>query len=145
MRENIEVSEALKKRLEVVITNLVVNEWTSSFLFTNIGAFDAACYEIVSKQKRIFPDIRRQYVSGDCEHDAFERERLSSLYETSILSDEEGSISYELRDKAMIDMCDVLVTYCDINYQLTAKWLSSTAMAIAYAWKKKKRIINLIS
>ena len=52
-------------------------------------------------------------------------------------------MSYQLRDFAMIERCDVLVTYCNISYQLAAKWINCTATAMAYAWKKKKRIINL--
>ena len=143
VRENKDVTDALQKRIEKVITNLVVNEWASSFLFTNVGAFDSACYDFVTKLKRVFPSIQRQYICGECFYDESDRERISALYDKYFLPNPEIIISYELRDLAMIEKCDVLVTCCNIEYQLNAKRISCTAIAIMHAWKKQKRIINL--
>ena len=143
VRENIEVTEALKKRLEKIITELVVNEWASTFMFTHIGAFDRVCYEIVTKLKKLFLGIQRFCVNGERNYDDRKVEYFSEVYEKYLAPSDTDSMSYETRDIAMVERCDVLVTYCDINYQLNAKWVNCTAAAMAHAWKKKKRIINL--
>lgn len=42
----------------------------------------------------------------------------------------------------MIDMCDVVLTYYDKNYNLP-QGKSGTRVAIEYAIKKKKRVVNI--
>ena len=143
VRENIDVTDALKKRLQEVITKLVIDEWTNVFIFTDVGEFDRVCYDIVSNLKKIFPDIQRHHIRGDSDCNDFTRDRISNSYEKYFIPSEDDTVSYDLRDFAMISRCDILVTYCDLNFQMKAKWINSTATAIVTAWKKKKRVINL--
>ena len=140
VRENIDITEELRKQLNDAITKLVVHDWATTFLFANIGAFDAACYDVVTKLKKMFPEIKRQYIDQNTCTD--KSNWLCALYD-KCLYPKEDDLSCEARDRAMVDMCDILVTYCDIDYQLTTKWLNGTSLAIAYAWKRKKRIVNL--
>ena len=43
----------------------------------------------------------------------------------------------------MIDRCDILVTYFDKDYCLADKKKSGTRIAVEYAQKKHKHIINI--
>ena len=143
VREQIDVTEELNKRLESIITKLIVNEWASEFLFTDIGEFELSCYDVVSKLKKVFPNIVRKYVSGDCDHDQYRKGYITELYDEFFWADSNERASYELRDRTMVEMCDVLLTYYNLRCEINAKWTSCTATTVAYAWKKKKRILNV--
>ena len=58
-----------------------------------------------------------------------------------------GYRSYIKRNQAMIDICDILITYYDKGYKPTNRLRisrkSGTGIAFEYAIKKNKRIINL--
>ena len=141
VRENILITEELQAQLTKVLTNLVVNEWATTFLFADVSNFDKACYEIVSQLKTIFVDMQRVFV-GEYKRSEYNKDWVLANYERAILPENEA-VSFEARDQAMVDRCDVLVTCCDIFRELNSKWKTNTAMAVAYAWKKKKRIINV--
>ena len=96
----------------------------------------------MTKLKDIFTDIQRLYFRGDDDCNRSFTEWLLSKYDRLCLINKDD-VTYDSRDEIMIDRCDVMVTYCDLNRELTGKWKSSTARNIAYAWKNKKRVINL--
>ena len=143
VRENLTVTETLKKQLKEIVTNLVVDAFATNFLFNGIGEFDTACYEIVTNLKKVFPELQREFYTPNREFNGNEVEYYLTLYEKINLTNKSGGISYDMRDQVMVDKCDILVTYCDLDREQSAKWTSSTARTIAYAWKEKKRIVNL--
>ena len=56
-----------------------------------------------------------------------------------------GYRSYIKRNEAMIDMCDVFVVYYDVDYKPTSKTKSGTKIAVEYAIKQNKQIINVVT
>jgi len=57
-----------------------------------------------------------------------------------------GRLSYIKRNEAMIDMCDILLTYYDRDYIPITKEKSNsgTAIAFRYALNKKRDVINVL-
>lgn len=145
----VEQTEALKERLTEIVTNLIVQENADTFLFGSRSEFDNLCYEIVSKLKETYSNIKRVYVRAEYEYiDRDYTDYLLSFYEETFYPDNvsgAGAKSYVVRNQVMIDMCDVLVIYCDAKYKPTTKTKSGAIMATLYAKKKKKPTINLIS
>ena len=145
----VEQKEALKIRLESIVTTLIEQENADTFLFGSRSEFDSLCYEIVSDLKKVHQHIKRVYVRAEYEYiDKNYTDYLLTFYEETIFPNKvsgAGRLSYVKRNQVMVDMCDVAVVYCDTNYIPTAPTKSGTVMATAYAQQKKKRIINSIS
>ena len=160
---NVERTEILEKRLTEIVVNLIEKEKVDTFLFGSRSRFDSLCYEIVSKLKKTYTNINRVYVRATYEYiDEDYADYLLKFYEKTFFPDKvsgAGAKSYVVRNQVMVDMCDVLVTYCDSNYTPpenttgnkmlniinASKKKSGTQTAIRYAQKMDKRIINLIS
>lgn len=159
---DIENYEAVQVRLTEVVTALIAEEGADTFLFGSNGHFNYMCYAVVTNLKYTFPHIRRIYVRG--EYDVVSDEYIDylyTMYEDTFFPDKvlnAGVRSYVVRNEVMVDMCDVLLTYYDANYvppqKITKKDMfdlvyvnqkpkSGTQMAVSYAQRKKKRIINL--
>lgn len=142
---------ALKERLTDIVTTLIVEENAVTFLFGSRSEFNEICYDVVSRLKESYPNVRRVYVRAEYDYEKKYTDYLLSGYEETFFPDKvrgAGTLSYVVRNQVMVDMCDILVTYCDVNYQPPRKNIpkkSGTVMAMLYAEKKKKRIINLIS
>ena len=143
----IENYEVVKERLTEVVIALIENESADTFMFGSVGDFSLLCYEVVSELREKYPHIRRVYVRA--EYDVISEDGIKyfySHYEDMFFSDKvlrAGARSYVVRNQVMVDMCDVLVTHCDVNYQPPRKTKSGTQMAVAYALKKNKRVINI--
>lgn len=144
---NIEKTEALKQKLTEVVTALIEEEGAEVFLFGSKSTFNDICLDVVTKLKEYYPPIKRVYVRSAYEHiDERYENYLSTLYDETFFPDKvrgAGFRSYVKRNQVMIDMCDVLITYFDKDYQLSAGRTSGTKTAAIYALKKNKRIINL--
>lgn len=147
----IEKTEELKQKLTEIVATLI-KEGADKFLFGSKSAFDDLCYEVVTKLKRNYPHIKRIYVRAMYEElsDYYEKYLLES-YEQTIFPEGvsgAGYRSYVKRNQAMIDMCDILVTYFDKDYTPMGRSRiskrSGTMIAVQYAEKKKKRITNVI-
>ena len=126
-----------------VLSKLVSEDVADIFLFTNEGAFDDACWLIVSQLQMRHDNIRRIYVCGDSDDKLKE---IVKGYEKAFVVDElftNGILAESVRNRLMVDLCDVLVTYCDTSYKSTPRIEEEEETAVAYAKKKKKRIINL--
>ena len=125
------------------ITKLIVDDGADIFLFTNDGAFDDCCWLIVSQLQTLHPNVRRIYVSGDSDEKLKEIEKG---YDKALVLDElcnDGILAQSVRNRIMIDLSNVLVTYCDTGYKPTPRIKSEEETALEYARHKKKRIINL--
>lgn len=158
---NVKETEALKERLSEVLTTLIENENADTFLFGSRSAFNDICYEIVSHFKGTYPHIKRIFVRAEYDYDFKSVAYLLENYEETFFPDRvrgAGELSYVVRNQVLADMCDVLIVYCDVNYNLPRKKCrnamleavyahrhnkSGTKMAMSYAQQKKKQIINV--
>lgn len=146
----IEHSQKLKDGLIELITNLINNENAETFLFGSKSEFDNLCYSVVSELKTFYPHIRRIYVRAEYQYiDKSYEDYLLQFYEDTYFPSEvegAGKLTYIKRNQVLIDRCDLLVAYCDENYQPKSKRgkvNSGTKTAVDYAKKKHTRIINL--
>ena len=147
----VENTEALKLKLTYLVTALIVKENADTFLFGSNSKFDDLSYETVTKLKEIYPQIRRVYVRASDEYLSHMCiEATLKYYEETFFPESvhnAGYRSYIKRNQAMIDMCDILVTYFNKDYTPYGKSRisrnSGTSLAVEYAEKKEKRIINL--
>ena len=133
---------ALRIGLQVVINNLIVNEGAKTFLFNNGGYFDSDCYSIVSQLKKRYPHIERHYYHGGFDYDVGYVDWMKEHYDKVYFPPMGIPYPRYLRDRKIIDACEVLVT-CYDNDQLQAEKMSATALAVEYALIRKKKVINL--
>lgn len=71
---------------------------------------------------------------------------LLTMYDDTVFPEEligAGRCTYVKRNQIMIDRCDILVTYFDKDYCLADEKKSGTKIAVEYAQKKHKHIINI--
>lgn len=142
---NIEESQALNDRLMKTITDLIVKEGADTFLFGSKGQFNGLCYDAVSELRRIY-DVSRVYVRAEyCYIDQRYENYLLTYYEDTFYSAKvhPGPLAYIERNQVLVDMCDVVLTYYDVNYTLPDGKTSGTKTAIEYAIRKNKLVINL--
>lgn len=140
---------SLGERLTETILNLIVKQNADTFIFGSKSQFDSLSYSVVSELKKAYPHICRIYVRADYEEVEGRYEKyLLSLYEKTCFPREvkgAGLASYIRRNFAMIDMCDLLVTYYDKNYspEVRRRTNSGTRLAVGYAEKTGKPVLNL--
>lgn len=141
-------TEALKDKLKRIVENLIVNENADTFLFGSKSEFNTLCYEVVTELQAKYNLIRRVYVRADHEFISDEYKRyLLTLYEFTYfpkIVQGAGALSYVKRNQSMINKCDVVVAYYDDQYIPPTKTKSGTQMAVIYAIKNHKKIINLL-
>lgn len=144
----IEKTEILTERIAQTVKHLIVDEGVDTFLFGSRSAFDDICYDTVTRLKEIYTHIRRVYVRAEYEYISQDyHDYLLTFYEETYYADQArgaGYRSYIKRNQEMIDKCDILVVYCDMDYTPTARTKSGTITAVRYAERKKKRIINVL-
>ena len=125
-----------------VLGKLVAEEGTDVFLFSNANFFDNDCLLIVSQLKMYHPTIERHYYHGIFDYDVGYVHDMKAIYDKVFFPRMGFPLREHLRSRQMIDRCDILVTFCSSNdLQDTQK--SQTVLAIEYARKKKKHVINL--
>ena len=116
----IEITTELKIKLENIIENLIVNKNVRVFLFGSKSAFDDLCYDIVSKLKEKYADIKRVYVRCMYEFisDRYKKYLLQSFEETEYAQKCKGAgrLSYVKRNFEMIDKSDICVFYYNAEY-----------------------------
>ena len=138
--------EVLKSKLTDTIIALVA-ERVDTFLFDSRSRFNELCYDIVTALQQTYPHIRRVEVRSLNEYlPQMYIDITLKYYEETVFPERvhnAGYRAYIKRNQAMIDMCDVLVVYCDMNYKPPTRTNSGTILAVEYAKKKQKRIINL--
>jgi uncharacterized phage-like protein YoqJ len=152
-------TEELKAKLYNQIEELILNEKVYIFLFGSKSEFDALCLETVSKLKEKYPHIKRIYVRSAFEHitDEYKNYLLMSYDDTYFPEHikNSGKASYVERNQEMINNSQFCIVYYDANYlppkrkngrrDLTDyQPKSGTALAYAYAVKKKCEIFNML-
>lgn len=145
----IEYSDELRNRLTEAVEGLIVRENADTFLFGSKSEFNDLCHDVVTELKEKYEDIKRIFVRAEYEYiDRSYIEYLSDFYEDTFYPSQvhgAGSRAYIVRNKVMIDMCDVLIVYFDSGYSPQTMTRSGTGISFDYAKKKNKRIINLLT
>ena len=169
---NITVTKKLEETVYGVVEQLIVCCGVGVFLFGSKSQFDDLCRYVVSSLKEKYPYLKRVAYTArsegcvlECEREQKEQ-RLSHFFNQSIRLtgvEEEfehnskytaGKAGYIERNQAMIDASDYCVFYYDLEYKPKKRKVSKkaidyyqpksgTALAYAYAEKKKKNIINI--
>lgn len=140
--DNYTQTSLLAIRMWEVVANLVVEEGADVFLFSNANFYEHICWEIVSQLKMNYSNIERHYHHGGFDYDIGYVDYLKEFYDNLFFPKMGVPLPRYLRNRAMIDKCDVLITYCS-NEELHAEQKSLTALAIVYAREKNKRVVNL--
>ena len=143
--KEIDETQELKAKLCKEIERLIEDEGVDTFLFGSKSRFDSLCLELVTQLKEKHPHIKRVYVRA--EHpvidDSYKAYLLRSYEDTyypkKIVG--AGKASYVERNREMIDKSRFCVFFYDSASVATRK--SGTEIALAYAKKKKKIIINV--
>jgi len=143
--KEIDETQELKAKLCKEIESLIEDEGVDTFLFGSKSRFDSLCLELVTQLKEKHPHIKRVYVRA--EHpvidDSYKAYLLRS-YEDTYYPEKivgAGKASYVERNHEMIDKSRFCVFFYDSASVATRK--SGTEIALAYAKKKKKIIINV--
>lgn len=141
-------SQDLIDRLTKIFVELIENEGADTFLFGSKSQFDDLCYDIVTELRYKYTFIQRVWVRAEYRY--FGKDYLKgvlTLYEDTVFPTKvcgAGKLVYIMRNETLVTMCDVLIVYLDLEYKhKTAK--SGTKMAVDYAQKRSKRIINVLN
>jgi uncharacterized phage-like protein YoqJ len=139
-------TQMLKTQLRDTIEHLIVNEGVDTFLFGSKSQFTDLCLEVVTSLKEQYSHIMRIYVRAEFQHinDSY-RNYLLNFYEdtyfSEILDGAHRSI-YIKRNQEMIDKSKFCIFYYNAqNTPVNRK--SGTLLALDYAAKKNRQIINI--
>lgn len=143
---NTNKTEPLRAELTRIIEKLIVEESIDTFLFGSKSHFNSLCLEVVTEMKEKYAHIKRVYVRAEYPY-------ISKHYEDYLLKTYEhtyyperilnsGKACYVERNYEMIDQSQFcIVCYDEHNAPSTRK--SGTKIALDYAIKKSKTIINI--
>ncbi len=139
-------TEELKTKLRETIERLITEENVDTFLFGSGSSFNTLCLELVTEIKEKYPHIKRIYVRAEFPYitEQYTAYLLKSYDETyypeKIIG--AGRAAYVERNREMINNSSFCVVYYnEENLPTTRK--SGTKIALDYAVKKRKTIINL--
>lgn len=141
-------TEELKSKLIEVVEKLIVEKQVDTFLFGSKSRFNSLCLELVTKIKEKYPHIKRIYVRAEYQdiNEQYTNYLLES-YEDTYYPEHiigSGRAAYVERNYEMIDKSRYCIVYYDeLNAPTTRK--SGTKIALDYAIKKGKQIINITS
>ena len=142
----IEETSKLRGELYEIIERLIKNERVDTFLFGSKSRFNDLCHELVTEIKEKYPHIKRTYVRAEYLNiDDSYKDYLLHHYEDTYYPERiigAGKAVYVERNCEMIDKSHFcIVYYNEQNAPTTRK--SGTKIAVDYAVKQGKRIINL--
>ncbi|MEE0945371.1 MAG: SLOG family protein [Acutalibacteraceae bacterium] len=144
----IKETEELKSKLIEIIEKLIADEKVDTFLFGSKSRFNSLCLELVTEIKEKYPHIKRVYVRA--EYPDINEQYINYLlesYEETYYPEHiigSGRAAYVERNYEMIDNSHYCIVYYDEpNAPTTRK--SGTKIALDYAIKKEKQIINTTS
>ena len=141
-------TEELKSKLKEIIEKLIVDENVDTFLFGSKSRFNSLCLELVTEIKEKYPHIKRIYVRAEYPdiNEQYTNYLLESYEETYYPEHirDSGRAAYVERNYKLIDKSNYCIVYYDEpNAPTTRK--SGTKIALDYAVKKEKQIINITS
>ena len=154
----IEVPENLENRLYNLLEDLIINKNVRVFLFGSRIEFNDICYEVVSKLKEKYPDLKRIYVRAEYPYISKDYENfLLGSYEETYFPEKiqkAGRLVYVERNCEIIDKSAYCIFYYKEDYKPDIKKQSKrslsyyqpksgTKLAYDYAVMKKKRVYNM--
>ncbi len=126
---------------------LIEKEKVTDFLFGSKSTFIDYCYEIITKYKNNYINLKRIFVRAEYPFISDNYYKyLKEFYEESYFYNDKlinNKFSYIRRNQVMIDKSDFCLFYFDVNYLSNIKSQSGTKIAYEYAIKKGKNIINV--
>ena len=141
-------TEELKSKLIEIIEKLIVYEKVDTFLFGSKSRFNSLCLELITEIKEKYPHIKRVYVRA--EYPDINEQYINYLlesYEDTYYPEHirsSGRAAYVERNYEMINKSQFCIVYYDEpNAPTTRK--SGPKIALDYAVKKEKQIINITS
>lgn len=129
-----------KEKTKKLIISLIDNG-AKNFYFGGRGMFDFMCWKAVEELKNIYKHIKSYYGYENSNHARRSPKWLNKQdYDECILLDffDKSYKAIYFRNCAMIDACDFCVFYAGNSNS------SGAYMALCYAQKKKKSLVNLI-
>ena len=140
-------TEELKSKLKEIIEKLIVDENVDTFLFGSKSRFNSLCIELVTEIKEKYPHIKRVYVRAEYQYiDEPYKNYLLKSYEDTYYPEKilnSGRASYVERNYEMINKSHYCIIYYDEQNAPTTR-KSGTKIALDYAIKKRKNIINVL-
>lgn len=139
-------TEELKSKLCEIIEKLIVENSVDTFLFGSKSRFNSLCQETVTQIKEKYPHIKRIYVRAEYPYiDDNYRNYLLERYEDTYYPEKimnSGKAAYVERNYEMINKSHFCIVYYDEQNAPTTR-KSGTKIALDYAVKQGKRIINI--
>ena len=145
MHQRIDNYRLFEKKVSKELSRLIEEENAETFLFSAPSYTEYYCAQILKNLKRYYPLIKCVYVKKIHE-DLSESDEKFLFYnfdEICIPEIFKSKSLYYNRYRIMVEKCDILVTYYEINHMLLKGKLSTIKSAVEYALKENKRIINL--
>ena len=142
----IKETKELKENIFKIIEFLIKNEAVDTFLFGSKSKFNDICLDAVTDIKKKYNHIKRIYVRAEFPYiDEEYKHYLLEHYEETYFPKniiKAGKFVYIERNYEMINKSDYCVVYFD-SENLPDNRKSGTKIALEYAKKKNKKIINL--
>ena len=145
-QDEFEQTVPMREKISSVLEKLIVDDGADVFWFTAEGKFDDYCWHFVDRLKTRHPNIKRALIETGYEDNQEELPVLKLFYDKIISVNylcQNKILAPYVRNRFMVGMCDVLVTYYDALKFKTPQIESSTQEAIKFAKRYKRRIINL--
>ena len=139
----IEITENLKERLTLTFENLIAKENVRYFYFGGFGEFDDFCWQVITKLREKYVDIKRIFCLFDPRHLRLSKRPKwinNENYEEITYLDLDFDYYYTriyFRNCEIINRSDFVVFYVNHTER------SGSYKALQYAIKKKKQIINI--
>ena len=139
----IEVTENLKARLTLTFEKLIAKENVRYFYFGGFGEFDDFCWQVITKLREKYVDIKRIFCLSDPRHLRLSKRPKwinNENYEEITYLDLDFDYYYTriyFRNCEIINRSDFVVFYVNHTER------SGAYKALQYAIKKKKQIINI--
>ncbi len=125
-----------------------MNENVDTFLFGSKSQFNSLCLDTVAHIKEKYPHIKQIYVRAEFPYiDEHYKNYLLESYEDTYYPEKiinSGKASYIGRNREMIDNSRYCIVYYDEQSVPTTR-KSGTKIALDYAIKKHKNIINIFN
>ena len=142
----IKETEELRAKLTETIEKLIIDEGIDTFLFGSKSRFNDLCLELVTKLKEKYPQIKRHYVRAeypviDDRYKAYLLKNYEDTYYPERLFGA-GKAIYVERNCEMIRESELCIVYYN-KFETPSTGKSGTEIAVDYAVKQGKRIINV--
>lgn len=139
-------TEELKSKLYETIEKLIVENSVDTFLFGSKSRFNDLCHEIVTEIKEKYPHIKRTFVRAEYQNidetcKAYLLENYEDTYYPEKIIGAGKAVYVELNCEIIDKSRFCIVYYSEQNAPTIRK--SCTKIALDYAMKQGKRIINI--